>query len=79
MTEAAIGAATGAKPDVPVVFSTHALCKVYRSGDVEMEIRQGKFVVLLGASEDLQRRQRDEDALSCFKISRSEPWCSVRH
>jgi putative ABC transport system ATP-binding protein len=43
--------------DAPVVFSTHALCKVYRSGEVEvhalrdvgMEIHRGEFVVLLGA------------------------------
>lgn len=42
----------------PVVFSAHALSKVYRSGevevhalrDVEMEIRRDEFVVLLGAS-----------------------------
>ena len=44
--------------EAPVVFSTHALCKVHRSGevevhalrDVEMEIRRSEFVVLVGAS-----------------------------
>ena len=44
--------------EAPVVFSAHGLCKVYRSGDVEvhalrdveMDIRRGEFVVLLGAS-----------------------------
>ena len=44
--------------DAPVVFSARGLYKVYRSGDVEvhalrdveMEIRRGEFVVLLGAS-----------------------------
>ena len=58
MTNTATGAATVAKPDAPIVFSTHALCKVYCSGeievhalrDVEMEKRRGEFVVLFGAS-----------------------------
>ena len=54
----ATSAAADAKPDAPVVFSARALCKVHRSGevevhalrDVDIEIRRGEFVVLLAAS-----------------------------
>ena len=58
VTDAGTNAATSATTDAPVVFSARALCKVYRSGevevhalrDVDMDIRRGEFVVLLGAS-----------------------------
>ena len=54
----ATSTAADAKPDAPVVFSARALCKVYRSvevevhalRDVDIEIRRGEFVVLLAAS-----------------------------
>ena len=58
VTDAGTNTATSAATESPVVFSARALCKVYRSGevevhalrDVDMDIRRGEFVVLLGAS-----------------------------
>ena len=58
MEDATTAAATDAKPDAPVFFSARALCKVYRSGevevhalhDVDIEICRGEFIVLPGAS-----------------------------